>query len=88
MQTPCWLVEVRTEEAQSLGWYEGEYVEDCLEARTWRFYVQPVEWQRGTFDVMLTAIANDEAWPTLWMNRRNGSIFALFDADELLLPEV
>src|SRR5215813_15503739 len=69
--TPCWLVEVRTEEAQGVGSYAGEYVDDCLDQPTWRFYVQPVEWQRGTFDGMLTAIANDEAWPIVWMNRNN-----------------
>jgi hypothetical protein len=81
--TPCWLVEVRTEEAQGVGSYAGEHVEDCL---PWRFYVQPVEWQRGTFDVMLTAIANDEAWPTLWMNRNSGAIFSPYDGGFDLFP--
>jgi hypothetical protein len=28
---------------------------------------------------MLTAIANDEVGPTLWMDRRSGSIFAPYD---------
>jgi hypothetical protein len=84
--TPCWLVEARTEEAQGVGSYAGEYVEDCLDPPTWRFYVQPVEWQRGIFDVMLTAIANDEAWPTLWMNRNSGAIFSPYDGGFDLFP--
>jgi hypothetical protein len=83
--TPCWLVEVRTEEAQGVGSYAGEYVEDCLPPE-WRVYVRPVVWKKGTFDGMLTAIANDEAWPIILMNRNSGAILSPYDGGFDLFP--
>jgi hypothetical protein len=52
--------------------------EDGLE-HAWNVYAAMTTWERGKFDQLLWAVANEKAAPVVWMSNETGVVFAPYD---------
>jgi hypothetical protein len=89
----CWLVQCHIESPPTPLWKKrAEHAEAYLryqdpnEDYHWLATVKLMGWQESAFDDLLTAIADDESGPTLWMSRGNGAIFAPYDGGFDVFP--
>lgn len=99
---PCWIVQLAYSpldpKAEVAGYplarldlphafvFEGDDDEPCGEG-LWTVSAAATRWRHGVFNDTLRGIADDKAVNTLWMSRRDGSVFAPYDGGvDLFLP--